>query len=55
MDPKQQMETIGTSLDMAMEYGLELEVIYFALMHMKKNPEATPVEAFILGVTELIK
>lgn len=55
MDTKEQMKTISTSLDMAMEYGLEVEVIYFALMHMKKNPEVTPVEAFILGVTELIK
>jgi hypothetical protein len=55
MNAKEQMEAISNSLDIAIEYGMEVEVIYFALMHMKKNPDTTPVEAFLLGITELIK
>ena len=55
MEIKEQMEAISNSLDIAIEHGMEVEVIFFALMHMKKNPEATPVEAFILGITELLK
>ena len=55
MNTKEQMEAIGNSLDVAMEHGMEVEVIYYALMHMKENPTATPVEAFFLGITELIK
>jgi hypothetical protein len=55
MNTLEQMEAIGDSLDIALEHGMEVEVIYFALMHMKNNPEATPVEAFVLGITELLK
>ena len=55
METKEQMEAISNSLDIAIEHGMEVEVIYFALIHMKNNPNATPVEAFILGITELIK
>jgi len=55
MDTKEQMEAIDNSLTIALEHGMEVEVIYFALMHMKNNPSATPVEAFILGITELLK
>ena len=55
MNTKEQLEAISNSLDIAIEHGMEVEVIFFALMYMKGNPEATPVEAFILGITELIK
>jgi hypothetical protein len=51
----EELELIGNQLDMALEYGLELEVIYYALKAMKENPSLTPVEAFALGVTELVK
>lgn len=50
-----QLEFIGVGLDAALENGLELEVIYFALKYMKENPNVTPAEAFALGVTEWIK
>lgn len=46
---------IDEHLDDAMEEGLEVEVIYWALVAMKKNPNLSPGEAFILGITEWIK
>jgi hypothetical protein len=55
MEPREQMEVISNQLDKALEFGLETEVIYYALQYMKENPTATPAEAFILGVTEWIK
>lgn len=51
----EQLGIIDKLLDTALEYGMELEVIYFALKHAKENPEATPAESFALGVTEWIK
>lgn len=55
LEAGKQMEAIGNMLDIAMEYQLELEVIYFALKTMKENPTLSPVEAFALGVTEWVK
>ena len=55
MEPKEQMEVISNQLDIALEYGMEVEAIYYGLQHMKENPTATPAEAFLLGVTEWIK
>lgn len=54
-DAGQQMDAIGSMLDVALEYGLELEVIYYALRYMKENPKISPVEAFTLGVSEWVK
>jgi hypothetical protein len=54
-DIKKQLEFIGVGLDAALEHGLELEVIYFALKYMRENPNVTPAEAFALGITEWIK
>ena len=51
----EQMEAISDLLDLALDYELELEVIYFALKYMKENSELSPVEAFQLGITEWIK
>lgn len=50
-----QMQVISDMLDTALEYGLEVEVIYWALEYVKKNPDVTPAEAFALGVVEWIK
>lgn len=50
-----ELEAIGNMLDVALEYGYEVEVIYYALKMMKENPKLNPVEAFTLGVTEWIK
>lgn len=46
---------ISNGLDTALEFGLEVEVIYQALQAMKENPTQTPAEAFIVGVTEWVK
>ena len=46
---------IDEQLDNAMESGLEVEVIYWALVAMQKNPKLTPGEAFVLGILEWIK
>lgn len=55
MNEKEQMDAIGNMLDVALEYGLELEVIYYALKYMKQNPDILPAEAFLMGVSEWVK
>ena len=54
-DLQHQKDVIDSQLDLAIEYGMEVEVIYFALKYMKENPSVTPAEAFVMGVTEWIK
>lgn len=49
------LDFIATGLSLAQEYGLEIEVIYYALKAMKENPELTPAQAFYLGVSEWVK
>lgn len=51
----EQMEAISELLDTALEFGLEVEVIYYALKYIKEHPELSPVAAFQLGITEWIK
>lgn len=51
----EEMELIGKGLDTALEFGLEVEVIYQALLAMKKDPTISPVEAMVLGVAEWVK
>ena len=50
-----EMQIIDQMLDSAIEFGLEVEVIYWALKYMKENPTISPAEAFALGVTEWVK
>lgn len=52
---KEQLEAIDQMLDSAIELGLEVEIIYWALKYMKENPNATPVEAFALGIAEWVR
>lgn len=52
---EEQLESIGKLLDVSLQFGLETEVIYYALEKMKENSKLTPVEAFALGVTEFVK
>lgn len=52
---KEQMEVIDKMLDSAIDFGMEVEVIYWALMFMKENPNVSPAEAFALGVAEWVK
>lgn len=49
------LQVIDQVLDQAIESGLEVEVIYWALRAMKENSKLTPSEAMVLGVTEWIK
>ena len=51
----EEMQAIGDMLDTALEFGLEVEVIYHALQYVRENPKASPAQAFALGVTEWIK
>lgn len=53
--PKEDFETIDKWLDIAIDSGLEVEIIYFALLALKENPKLTPGEAFIYGISEWIK
>lgn len=53
--PEEEMKAIDEILDHAIEYGLEVEVIYWALQYIKKNPQVTPSQAMFFGVSEWIK
>ena len=53
--PEDEAKLLDEQLDEAMELGLEIEVIYWALIAMKKNPELTPGQAFSVGLMEWIK
>ena len=50
-----EMKLIGEGLDTALEFGLEVEVIYYALNAMKADPTLTHAEAFYYGIAEWIK
>jgi len=50
-----QLDAIDELLDKAIEHGMEVEVIYFALKYAKEHPEVSPAEAFLLGITEWVK
>jgi len=52
--PKEEAELLDKWLDVALEHGFELEVIYFSLQAMKKNPALTAGEAFVEGIREWI-
>ena len=52
---KEQMQAIDQMLDKVLEFGMETEVIFWALKYMKEHPEVSPAEAFALGVAEWVK
>jgi hypothetical protein len=49
------MAVISTLLDEAMEFGLEIEVIYTALKTMRDDDAISPVQAFQHAMDEWIK
>lgn len=51
----EEIELIDKMLDTAIEFGLEVEVIYWALNYMKQDPTVTPAQAFALGISEWVK
>ncbi len=55
MNITEQKDIIDKGLDTAIQFGLEVEVIYYALKAMKENPKLTPAEAFVFGVAEWVK
>jgi hypothetical protein len=55
MNITEQKDVIDKGLDAAIQFGLEVEVIFYALKAMKENPKLTPAEAFVFGVAEWIK
>ena len=50
-----EMKVISVLLDEALEYGLELEVIYTALKLMREDDALTPSQAFQESMNEWIK
>lgn len=50
-----QMDLIRELLASAKEYGLEVEVITWALKAMQQDPEQQPYEAFAAGYDEWVK
>lgn len=50
-----QISAIDSMLDPVIEFGLEAEVVYSALLYIKEHPETSPVEAFTMGVAEWLK
>jgi hypothetical protein len=51
----EQMVLISQLLEGAKEYGLEAEVITWALKSMQEDPSQQPYEAFAAGYNEWIK
>ena len=50
-----QLQVISKVLDQALEYGLEVETIYWALRKMQEDPTTTPAEAMTFGIIEWVK
>lgn len=52
---KNELDVISEVLDQAIEHGLEVEVIYWALKAMQQDPTMKPSEAMALGILEWVK
>jgi len=52
---KDELEVISEVLDQALEHGLEVEVIYWALKAMQQDPTMKPSDAMALGILEWVK
>ena len=55
MSAQTDMAVISTLLDEAMEFGLEIEVIYTALKTMRDDDAISPSQAFQHAMDEWIK
>ena len=51
----EQLDIIEKILDQALEFGLEVETIYWALKKMQEDPSMTPGEAMAFGIIEWVK
>ncbi len=52
--PQEEADYIDKWLDAGIDQGVEIEMIYFALQAMKKNPNLSTVEALISSFEEWI-
>ena len=52
MDAEKVMASVGAALEQAREFGLETEVVAFAMMELKSNPVATIDAALSAGLME---
>lgn len=50
-----ELRRIHSALKDAEKYGLQAEIIYFALLEMKKNPKLLPEEALYYAYNEWVK
>ena len=55
MSAQTEMKVISILLDEAMEYGLEVEVIYSALKLMREDDAITPSQAMQEAMNEWVK
>jgi hypothetical protein len=53
--PDEEMQYIDKWLDSGIDQGVEIEMIYFALLAMKKNPKLSIIEALLEGFNEWVK
>lgn len=51
----EQLEKIAMYLQDAQKYGLQAEVVYFAIKYMKENPEKSIDDAIAYGYYEWCK
>jgi len=51
----EELKIIGNAIKNASGYGLEAEVVTFALKSIKENPQLSIVEAIVMGYEEWIK
>ena len=50
-----EIRNISEALDTARAYGLYVEVVFSALLYMKRYPDSTPLDAITHGMLEWIK
>ena len=55
MSAQTEMKVISVLLDEAMNEGLEVEVIYYALKYMREEETMTPSQAFQEAMNEWVK
>jgi predicted RNA methylase len=55
MSTQSEMKVISILLDEAMQYGLEVEIIYHALKLMREDDAITPSQAMQEAMNEFIK
>jgi hypothetical protein len=55
MIPQDQLDLIDSQLDIAIEFGTEVYMIYYALIAMKNDPTLEPAQAIAKGVADMLQ